>query len=663
MNEIELPSGTIIYDVPDGVTQTQLGDLLTKQFTKRLAAGEQLAPQDLQDAADLGIKMDFEGAPTLPAKPPSDVPLAATGRPPEGPPGFRSFPSEKDATSLPMQVALGYGKSFYEQGQGLRGLIPSQNEAARQAIDESRKYGDLGPVGDVSRFATDIASSSLPAVGLLKGTQALNLGSRALQGAANSLPQIALGAAQGAAGPVGSGDSRLVGAALSGGGSAGGEALSGLLGLGKLAMRPTPAHQESVALAEKMGFPLDISQKSGKLNTLMRYVRPFAAGGRSLPNKQAARAEELGEALVRNMGGPLAPDEAARVAREGVVRRVGDITDVPLGQHAARGELGNLYGGQYDKLLRSRQHQITPELADQVRTALESFEGSPVQPSASLRRPATALLNAADPEMAAASRQLLDPAEMAGERFQDTRSLFSRAARKKGGEPTGRLGRSLAEAMTESFGIEYGPEDLSRLRSLDDKYDRFLTNKGALASNPSTLVKRLQANEPITAQAADELGLPEAVQASRAGFATNLIEGARDKATRAVDPNALAAQIGKHPQSILEANLGPYAQNAEDLRRVLADVIKAEKGDVAPGVFRRHAILLSLLGGAGIGGYGGGSLSGALGGAATAFGGPTLLYHAMNAKPVQKAILGPASTVARPTVNSAIAQIMQERNQ
>lgn len=671
--DVKLPNGTLVQGVPDDWTKDQFIDWYVKGATKRLAAGEKLPPEHLQNLSDLGVKTDFADAPALPPQTPEDVPDATTGRPPASlPPGFESF--KPKPPTLMQGAALGPTKAVYETGLGLAGLLPGVD--TRAAVDESRKYGDIGAVGDVGRFGMDVAMSALPAAGVLKGTQALGLAGRMLPAAANVAGQVGVGAAQGAAAPLGTEDSRATSAGIGAAGALGGEAISGAAGLVRkipygirslLGSKVTPQYQEALDAAARQGIPLNTAQQVN--NPTLRGVSNILdtlSMGAPIAETQDKVIGQRAADLMEAAGGEISPDQAARQLQAQLSRQIGDTSKVPVpGAAPDRGALGRQMGGQYDELLRGRDHAITPETTADVEAVLARFAGVPAAPQAGVMNTGQRLAVLGDPDLDAQAGSLLQPGELGGTEFQEARSLFSKAAREKTGTPTGRAAGQLHNAMNRSFGREYGEGELRRLTDLDAAYAQFLLNREAIPAAPESVLSALKKGDIAVTDATSNLGARGAQRTARQSAVSDLIGGARDKATREVNPEQLAKAIGAESKSSLARKFGSSAGDAEDIRRAIAEVIQPETSSY--GKWRKAQAELTAATGGLVGGAGQKLLTG-LTTAGKALVLPTLANKALNSKATlrflqQQNALPQASMLLRPGVNAALSQILLEQNQ
>ena len=316
-----MPDGTVIKGVPDGTSRSQL-----QERYGRLVAAKAPKP-------DLKAENPAEYDPASPEFKAKYGPTGGFGR----------------------NAVEGFGKSFVDAGHGLRQLAVEGAEAAGlkkpgraaelRGIEAERKQIDAplmstggGITGNVAGVA---AQTLLPAGVLAKGAQAANLVRTANVARSIALPSTlkgaaAVGAAQGALQPVGTGESRAAnvgtGALLGTGGQVAAKTLGRIAQPVKTFLSAT--QKRAVDLLKREGVPVDLAQQTG--STFLQRAKiglegnPFTAGVQA--TKTEAQGKAFTKAVLRRIG--VNADEATEKTLGATRDKLGKVFDEVSAKHA-----------------------------------------------------------------------------------------------------------------------------------------------------------------------------------------------------------------------------------------------------------------------------------------------------------------------------------------
>lgn len=299
------------------------------------AAGDTAAATQL--AAHIRYLQDPNGGNYQP--PPAAAPVAAPVAPDPSAGAQNLFLGGKDTgVTMPEWLSrglIGAGKAVSDAGTGIAQAVGMGPSA--QAVDETNRLDaplmntTAGALGDL---AGNVGMMVLPAAGIGKAAELAGMARTAsaagtfvnpgtLQGAA------AVGALQGAAQPVGTGDSRVLNTGIGALGGAAGQAVA--RGVGMIAQPVQNALSaggaKAVQVLQDAGVPLDAAQQSGsavlgKLKTLLGD-NPFTRGAQDKLSGQ--QAEAFNTAVLKTIGedAPAATPAVMSAAKD----RIGQVFD------------------------------------------------------------------------------------------------------------------------------------------------------------------------------------------------------------------------------------------------------------------------------------------------------------------------------------------------
>jgi hypothetical protein len=318
--DVRLPDGTVIQNVPDGMTKAGLASKLAANGHDTSWYQTDVAPEN---------RADYQYDPT------------------SGMSGMDKF-------------MAGAGKSVVDMGRGIRqigaeagqlvGLDTNADQYRQQQDQLSAQDAPLmrtgaGIAGNIAGniAATYAGGSLLRGAGALAGAgrtgQALNAVGSAITSPTSVRGAATVGAAMGGIQPVGVNDSRTMNATI--GGAVGGLSQMAANAIGKIGTGAgkalDPADARAVATLEKNGVQLDAAQKSG--STLLRRLKaglsdnPMTAGAQ----EQVAQAQksQFNQAVLKSIG-------------------VDAESATPETMGAARKEIGQMFNSVLDNA------QITP---------------------------------------------------------------------------------------------------------------------------------------------------------------------------------------------------------------------------------------------------------------------------------------------------------------